>query len=100
MDRFPAESASDLAHNHARFMAEHVWGESHPLHTVAVNVCENCGQSCERLIHVPEWDYLGCDTCYDEAMQIMADEAKAALTPKPPKVERMQGSLFTDAEVA
>jgi hypothetical protein len=43
--------------------------------SVAVLVCENCRESCERLTHVPEWDYMGCDDCMEEAMIVLAREA-------------------------
>lgn len=39
---------------------------------VAVNTCENCGQTCDRLYPVPEFEYMGCETCRDEAEAIMA----------------------------
>lgn len=42
--------------------------------SVAVNECGNCGCTCETLHHVPEFDYMGCDDCLDEAMEIIASE--------------------------
>ena len=42
--------------------------------SVAVNECQNCGQTCETLHHVPEFGYLGCDDCMEEAMAIIARE--------------------------
>jgi hypothetical protein len=75
MSRFPLESAADLATNYARHMAR-IWGDD-PTASVAVNICENCGKSCETLHHVREFDYMGCDTCLDEAMAVLAAEASA-----------------------
>ena len=43
--------------------------------SVAVTVCENCGQTCERLTRVPEFDYMGCDDCMEEALAVIAREA-------------------------
>lgn len=40
----------------------------------AVNECENCGQTCERLTRVPEFDYMGCDECMEEALAVIARE--------------------------
>ena len=35
--------------------------------TVAVNVCENCGASCDSLIDLPSWNFNACETCAEEA---------------------------------
>ena len=43
--------------------------------SVAVLQCENCGQTCERVTHVPEFDYMGCDDCMEEALAVIAREA-------------------------
>lgn len=43
--------------------------------SVAVLQCENCRHTCERLTHVPEWDYMGCDDCVEEAFAVLAREA-------------------------
>jgi hypothetical protein len=37
--------------------------------------CENCGQTAERLTLVPEWEYMGCDDCMEEALAQLAREA-------------------------
>src|SRR5499426_2892340 len=37
--------------------------------------CFNCGQGCDELHHVPEFDYMGCEDCLDEAMELLAREA-------------------------
>jgi hypothetical protein len=42
--------------------------------SVAVLKCENCGQTGERLTRVPEFDYMGCDECMEEALAIIARE--------------------------
>lgn len=42
----------------------------------AVNTCENCGCTCERLTRVPEFDYMGCDDCMEEALAEIEREAK------------------------
>ena len=38
MDRFPLHSAADVAANHARYMALHVWGDEQ-----SGRACDNCG---------------------------------------------------------
>jgi hypothetical protein len=47
--------------------------------SVAVLVCENCRESCDRLTHVPEWDYMGCGDCMEEAMAVLERERLAAI---------------------
>lgn len=43
--------------------------------SVAVLKCENCGTTnCERLTRVPEFDYMGCDECMEEALAVIARE--------------------------
>jgi hypothetical protein len=76
--RFPLESAAELAGNYARHMALHVWGDD-PTASVAVNTCENCGRGCETLHHVPEFDYMGCEECLEEAMAEIARERSEEL---------------------
>jgi len=44
------------------------------LHSVTVNTCENCRTSCDHLTHVPEFDFLGCDTCLAEALAVLEAE--------------------------
>ena len=56
----------------------------------AVQVCENCGCTAEVLTRVPEFDYMGCDDCMQEALAEIAREAKR---------EPQQARLFT-VEVA
>jgi len=55
-----------------------VYGHSHhdldATFSVAVNVCENCGASCETLHEVPEFDYMGCDECMLEALAVLRRE--------------------------
>ena len=36
--------------------------------------CENCGSTGERLTRVPEFDYMGCDDCMEEALAVLARE--------------------------
>jgi hypothetical protein len=43
--------------------------------TVAVLECENCRKACEKLHHVPEFDYMGCDACMEEATILSASQA-------------------------
>jgi hypothetical protein len=40
----------------------------------AVGKCENCGTTGERLTRVPEFDYMGCDDCMEEALAVIARE--------------------------
>ena len=40
----------------------------------ADNECENCGRTCERLTRVPEFNYMGCDDCMEEALAVIARE--------------------------
>jgi hypothetical protein len=65
--------------------------------SVAVSQCENCGRTGERLTHVPEFDYMGCDDCMEEALAVIAREQAER---KPAKYEPMQGVLFGSQEVA
>lgn len=37
--------------------------------------CENCGRSGERLTRVPEFDYMGCDDCMEEALAVIKRES-------------------------
>ena len=41
----------------------------------AAHECFNCGKACDELHHVPEIDYMGCEDCLDEAMELLAREA-------------------------
>jgi hypothetical protein len=40
----------------------------------AVLQCENCRCTCERVTRVPEFDYMGCDECMEEALAVIARE--------------------------
>lgn len=88
-------------------------GSPDVLASAAVNICENCGQTADRLTLVPEFDYLGCDDCMEEAMTVLARERRELLqevgcTPEEveaysrfvQKIEPMQGRLFPTQEVA
>lgn len=44
----------------------------------AVDHCENCGRAGQRLTRVPEFDYMGCDDCMEEALAVIAREQEAA----------------------
>jgi hypothetical protein len=37
--------------------------------------CFNCGKTCDQLHYVPEFDYMGCEECLDEAMALLEAEA-------------------------
>jgi hypothetical protein len=65
--------------------------------SVAVLTCQNCGQSCERVTLVPEFEYMGCDECMEEALAVIAREQAE---PKPVKYEPMQAVMFGSQEVA
>jgi len=41
----------------------------------AAHECFNCGKACDELHHVPEFDYMGCQQCLDEAMALLEAEA-------------------------
>jgi len=79
------------------------------LDSVAILRCQNCGEVAERLTQIPEFDYLGCDPCVEEAMAVIAretaflaetgctlQEAEAflAVVVKPARIARQQGELF------
>ena len=82
MNRLSEQTSTDLAANHARYMATHVWGDD--LQSAgAVNICENCQQPCEHLNDVSGFGFRGCDRCYDEAMEIIEKEAAELLHPTP-----------------
>jgi hypothetical protein len=42
--------------------------------SAAVDRCENCGRTGQRLTRVPEFDYMGCDDCMEEALAVIARE--------------------------
>ena len=43
--------------------------------SVAVLRCENCKAHADRLTRVPEFDYMGCDECMEEALAVIARES-------------------------
>ncbi len=93
MSCYPEQTAADLARNYARTrFAEEIFNS--PTYSVAVNICQNCGQSCDRLTDVPEFEFMGCDRCVEEAMGAL--QAEAAAERKPVKIQRMQGELFPE----
>ena len=52
-------------------------GRDFASHAEAHGKCENCGQTGERLTLVPEFDYMGCDECMEEALAVIAREEAA-----------------------
>ena len=46
--------------------------------SAAVNECDNCHRTCERLSHIPEWDFMACDDCMDECAAILEQEREDA----------------------
>jgi len=44
--------------------------------SAAVLECVNCRRTVERLHHVPEFNYLGCDDCLAEAMAVIEHDRK------------------------
>lgn len=92
------QTAADVAGNHARNrFAEEI--ANSPTFTVAMNICQNCGQSCDRLTPVPKFDYLGCDSCMEEALAVLAAEGVPSpfvTARKPPATARTQGELFPE----
>ena len=60
------------------------------LYTVAVHICQNCGQPADRLSLVPEFEYLGCDECLEEALKQIA---RGQAQPKPARKEIAQSEL-------
>ena len=67
--------------------------------SVAVLQCENCGQSCERVTHVPEFDYMGCDDCMEEALAVIAREQEPATPARFTIVERWNGQKFIEVRL-
>ena len=59
--------------------------------SVAVLICENCRQSCDKLYAVPEFEFQGCGRCFDEAIEVL--ESEAAVIARVP-VGRQQGEQF------
>src|SRR5262249_14355675 len=50
-------------------------GRDEPAIAEAPFECFNCGKGCGQLHYVPEFDYMGCEECLDEAMEQLASEA-------------------------
>jgi hypothetical protein len=56
------------------------WDEGREI-AASVDRCENCGRGGERLTRVPEFDYMGCDDCMEEALAVIErKQAEAAVT--------------------
>jgi hypothetical protein len=51
--------------------AKSIWGESLDLESAKEEYinCENCGRPTKNILHVPVFDYLGCEDCHAEAMR-------------------------------
>lgn len=111
MDRFSQQTpAGNYARN--RFAQEIAESAYHP----DGYTCQNCGEVVSRVTPVPEFDYLACDDCMEEAMAVLSREAVAIaemlgettvtreegeafltwIDRKPVVVERMQMSLFPE----
>src|SRR6266496_1856692 len=45
------------------------------------NTCQNCGQNCECLTYIPEFEYMGCDDCVAEALAVLANERPVQIRP-------------------
>jgi len=107
MNRFNEQPVSGLAGNYARHrFAEEIYeSTSRPLQGPT---CENCGCTVDCLTHVPEFDYMGCDDCMEEALKQIAREERAAMLAEagstaeeiaayPRKqITRQQGELFPE----
>jgi hypothetical protein len=62
-----------------------------PLFTVAVHICEGCGQTADRLTAEPLEQLMFCDECMEETLIVLAREAKA---------DPQQARMFPVKEVA
>lgn len=87
-----------------RHRALHVYGEELETPAPAFR-CFNCDKPCHELKDVPEFDYKGCQVCYDEALAILAAEAAEALAAlaayqERKRIEPMQARLLLAKEVA
>lgn len=78
MDRFLQELPSLVSH-----MRKLMGDEDFDSLKVEYFDCENCGRSVQKVLHVPEFDYLGCEDCYDEAMRVLAREEAEKITLAP-----------------
>jgi len=90
MECFTEQTAADLAGNYARnrFRDEIANSTYHP----DGYVCQNCGVVTDRLTLVLEFEYMGCDSCMEEALKQIAREQLR----KPVRIERMQGERFPE----
>ena len=50
--------------------------------SVAVLECLNCKRVIDRLTLVPEFDYMGCDDCMEDALAVIASEQQELLDVK------------------
>jgi hypothetical protein len=53
---------------------------------------ENCDQTVDRVTLVPEFNYMGCDDCMEEALQQIAREQER----KGAQIERTQGTIIPE----
>ena len=42
-------------------------------------ICQDCGEACDRVRLVPEFEFLGCDACYQGCLAMLAEEAAELL---------------------
>ena len=61
--------------------------------SVAVLTCENCRQTCDKLYAVPEFEFMGCGGCFDEAIEVLEREAAELPVIARVPVGRAQGEL-------
>lgn len=121
MERIAEQTPSDLAANYARNRFSEEILNSTPVPNDGDTRCENCRKVVDRVTLVPEYEYMGCDDCMEEALLAIAkesrilaeimgeahvtqEEAEALMAlafmawadRKPAKVARMQGELFPE----
>jgi hypothetical protein len=92
MKRTCKQAATHLAANFSTHPLAEEISES-ATYSTAVHICQNCGETAERLTLVPEFEYVGCDDCMEEALKLIAREQ---VQPKPARMERQQGDPFPE----
>ena len=65
----------------------------------AVLTCENCKAHADRLTRVPEWDYMGCDDCMEEALAVIAREQEPATPARFTVVERWNDQKWIEVRL-
>ena len=61
-------------------------------YSAAVHICQNCGRTADRLTLAPEFEYMGCDDCMEEALKQIAREKARRLV----RIERIEGEIFPE----